>query len=81
MAMLPPPSDAELAALCERGVARRWNGRTGLSRVLRAMINESFGEMRRLPRFSRRKLGTAITAMAWDALRRADRDAAGDRTP
>jgi len=67
--MLPRPSDAAIAALCERGVARRWNGRAGLSRVLHAMVNESFGEMRRLPRFSGRKLGAAITAMAWDALR------------
>jgi AraC family transcriptional regulator, positive regulator of tynA and feaB len=67
--MLPRPSDAAIAALCERGIARRWNGRMGLSRVLHAMVNESFGEMRRLPRFSGRKLGAAITAMAWDALR------------
>ena len=47
--MLPRPSDAAIAALCERGVARRSNGRWGLSRVLHAMVNESFGEMRRLP--------------------------------
>ena len=67
--MLPRPSDAAIAALFERGVARRWNGRAGLSRVLHAMVNESFGEMRRLPRFSGRKLGAAITTMAWDALR------------
>ena len=67
--MLPPPSDAAIAALCERGVARRSNSRWGLSRVLHAMVNESFGEMRRLPIFSGRKLGAAITTMAWDALR------------
>lgn len=67
--MLPRPCDAAIADLCERGVARRWNGRIGLSRVLHAMIEESFGEMRRLPRFSGRKLGAAITTMAWDALR------------
>jgi AraC-like DNA-binding protein len=53
--MLPPPSDAAIAALFASGIARRWNGRTGLSRVLNAMINESFGEMRRLPRFSGRR--------------------------
>ncbi len=67
--MLPRPSDASIAALFERGVARRWSGRTGLSRVLHAMVNESFCEMRRLPRFSGRKLGAAIATMAWDALR------------
>lgn len=67
--MLPRPSDPVIAALCERGLARRWNGRIGLSRVLHAMVNESFGEMRRLSRFSRKKLGAAITAMTWDALR------------
>ncbi len=69
MIMLPRPSDAAIAALCERGVARRSNGRWGLSRVLHAMVNESFGEMGRLPIFSGRKLGAAITTMAWDALR------------
>ena len=67
--MLPRPSDAAIAALCERGVARRSNGRWGLSRVLHAMVNESIGEMRRLPPFSGRKLGATITTMAWDALR------------
>ena len=67
--MLPRPSDAEKAALYERGIARRSNRRWGLSRVLDAMMNESFGEMRRLPAFSGRKLGAAITTMAWDALR------------
>ncbi len=66
---LPRPSDPAIAALFERGVAHRWNGRAGLSRVLLAMVTESFGEMRRLPRFSGRKLGAAITTMAWDALR------------
>jgi AraC family transcriptional activator of tynA and feaB len=68
--MLPRPSDAAIAALIERGVARRSNGRWGLSRVLHAMIIESFGEMRRLSTpFSEKKLGAAITTMAWDALR------------
>ena len=33
------------------------------------MVNESFGEMRRLPGFSGTKLGAAITTIAWDALR------------
>ena len=67
--MLPRPSDAEKAALYERGIARRSNRRWGLSRVLHAMMNESFGEIRLLPRLSGRKLGAAITEMAWDALR------------
>ena len=67
--MLPRPSDAAIAALCERGVARQSNGRWGLSRVLHAMVNESFGEMRRVSRSGGRKLGAAITTMAWDALR------------
>ena len=67
--MLPRPSDAAKAALFECGVACRWNGRWGLSRVLHAVVNESFGEMRRLPIFSGSKLGAAIQAMTWDALR------------
>jgi AraC family transcriptional activator of tynA and feaB len=69
MMMLPRPSDAEIAALFERGIARQSNGRWGLSQVLHAMVNESFAEMRRLSRFGGRKLGGAITTMAWDALR------------
>lgn len=67
--MLPRPSDPAIAALFDRGDARRWNARTGLSRVLHAMVDESFSEMRRIPIFSGRKLGAAITSMAWDALR------------
>ena len=66
--MLPRSSDAEKADIYERGIARS-NRRWGLSRVLDAMMNESFGEMRRLPIFSGIKLGAAITTMAWDALR------------
>jgi AraC family transcriptional activator of tynA and feaB len=67
--MLPRPSDPAIAALLERGVAHRWNGRAGLSRVLLAMVSESFGEMRRLPLFSGRKLGAGIATITWDALR------------
>jgi AraC family transcriptional activator of tynA and feaB len=67
--MLPRPSDAAIAALCEGAVAHRSNGRWGLSRVLQTMVNESFGEMRRLSPFSKKKLGAAITTMAWDAIR------------
>src|SRR5271169_694252 len=67
--MLPRPSDAAIAALFERGIARQSNGGWGLSRVLHAMVNESFGEMRRLSPLGGRKLGAAITTMAWDALR------------
>jgi AraC family transcriptional activator of tynA and feaB len=67
--MLPRPSDAAIAALVERGIARQSNVRWGLSRVLHAMVKESFGEMRRLSQFSGEKLGAAITTMAWDALR------------
>lgn len=66
--MLPRPSDAEIADLCqERGVGRRSSGR--LSRVLHAVVDESFSEMRRLPESSGRKLGATISSMAWDALR------------
>ena len=67
--ILPRPSDPTVAALCECGVTRRSSGRWGLSRVLHAMVNESFAEMRRLPGSSGRKLGAAIATMAWDALR------------
>ena len=67
--MLPRPSDAAIGALFERGIARQSNGTWGLSRVLHAMVNESFGEMRRLSQFGGKKLGAAITTMAWDALR------------
>ena len=66
---LPPTSDAAILALFKDGVARRWNGRMRLSRLLHSMVNESFGEMHRLPISSGKKVGAAITAMAWDALR------------
>ena len=79
--MLPRPSDAAIAALCERGVARQSNGRWGLSRVLHAMVNESFGEMRRLSPFRRKKTGCGHYHDGMGRLARADRDAAGDRTP
>ena len=79
--MLPRPSDPAIAALCERGVAHRWNGRAGLSRVLLAMVNESFGEMRRLPAIQRKKTGRGHRHDGVGRLARTDRDAAGDRTP
>ena len=79
--MLPRPSDAAIAALFERGVARQSNGGWGLSRVLHAMVNESFGEMRRLSPFGRKKTGCGHYHDGMGRLARADRDAAGDRTP
>ena len=67
--MLPRPSDAAIASLVERGIARQSNVRWGLSRILHAMVKESFGEMRRLSQFGKKQLGGTIATMAWDALR------------
>ena len=66
---VPRPADPALAALFERGVGRHWDSRSGLSRLLHAMVCESFEEMRRLAAPSRRCLGAALTALAWQAVR------------
>jgi AraC-like DNA-binding protein len=65
----PRPADAPLSALFERGIAHRWDSKTRLGRVLRAMLSESFGEMHRFGPSNARKLGSALTSIAWDALR------------
>jgi AraC-like DNA-binding protein len=66
---LSRPSDADLLRLLEKGVARRLDGRTGMSRILQCTMLETFQQMNRLAPSSRTSLDRAITAMVWDALR------------
>ena len=66
---LPRPSDAAIVALVQRAAACRLNSRSGLSRVLHTMMTEGLDETSRLPKFSERILGAAITTMTWEALR------------
>jgi AraC-like DNA-binding protein len=63
------PADADLLGLLEQGVARRWDGRTGMSRVLQCTVLETFEQMNRLALSSRTNLDRAITDMVWAALR------------
>ena len=66
---LEQPSDPEVRRQLEQGVARRCDGRTGMSRILEATWTEAFRQMSRLAPSSGRSLQSAVTAMAWDALR------------
>lgn len=66
---LSRPSDGDLLRLLEQGVARRWDGRTGMSRVLQRTILETFEQMNRLVPSSRANLDRAVTGMVWAALR------------
>lgn len=66
---LEQPSDPELCSLLEKGVARRWDGRTGMSRILLVTLTEAFGQMSRLAPSSGKSLQRAVAAMAWEALK------------
>jgi AraC-like DNA-binding protein len=67
--VLERPCDPDLLALLERGVARRFDSKAGMSRVLRSTLDEAFKQMNRLGGRSGRCLQNVITAMTWDALR------------
>ncbi len=67
--VLERPSDPEVLALLERGVARRFESKVGISRVLQSTLAEAFNQMSRLGPRSERSLQNAISAMTWDALR------------
>jgi AraC-like DNA-binding protein len=66
---LERPSDPEVLTLLEQGVARRFDSKTGLSRVLRFTLAETFNQMHCLKHQSKKSLRAAIPAMTWDALR------------
>jgi AraC family transcriptional regulator, positive regulator of tynA and feaB len=65
---LEQPSDQEVGRQLEQGLARRCDGRTGMSRVLQATWTEAFRQMSRLAPSCGRSLQSAVTAIAWDAL-------------
>jgi AraC-like protein len=66
---LERPSDPEVCGVLEQGVARRWDGKTGLSRVLQSTVTEAFNQLNCLRHASGKSLQRAVTGMAWDALR------------
>lgn len=66
---LERPSDPEVLTLLERGVARRFDSKTGLSRVLQSTLAETFNQMHCLKHQSKKSLQAAVSAMTWDALR------------
>lgn len=66
---LDRPAEPELLSLLASGVARRWNGTTGISRVLQASLREAFNQMSCLRYSSEIALQRALVGMAWDAIR------------
>jgi AraC family transcriptional regulator, positive regulator of tynA and feaB len=66
---LERPSDPELLTLLEQGMARRFDSKSGLSRVLQFTLAETFNQMHCLKHQSKKSLQAAISAMTWDALR------------
>lgn len=66
---LERPSDPELLGLLARGIARRWNGTTGASRILQATLTETFNQMNCLGSFSETGLQRALAKLVWTALR------------
>jgi AraC-like DNA-binding protein len=66
---LERPTDPELIDLLQRGVARRWDGKTGLSRVLQSTVIETFNQLSGLGPSGGKSLQKAVTTMAWGAVR------------
>lgn len=66
---LERPSDPEVLTLLEQAMARRFDSKTGLSRVLQFTLVETFNQMYCLKHQSKKGLQAAISAMTWDALR------------
>ncbi|CAA2142464.1 helix-turn-helix domain-containing protein [Hyphomicrobium sp. ghe19] len=67
--VLERPCTPDILALLEQGVARRFDSKAGMSRVLRSTLDEAFQQMNRLGGRSGRCLRKVITAMTWDAVR------------
>jgi AraC-like DNA-binding protein len=66
---LSRPSDPELQRLLSEGSTTRLDGKIGVSRVLQRTLTEIFDQMGRISPASGEALRTAVTAMAWEALR------------
>lgn len=66
---LERPRDPELRELFEQAAGRRLDGKTGVSRVMQAMLNETFGQLDRLTLHSASGLGRTLANTTWDALR------------
>lgn len=66
---LARPTDPELQRLLREGMAIRFDGKIGVSRILQRNLIEIFGQLNRISPASGNALCTAVTTMAWDALR------------
>jgi len=64
----PRPADPALHALIERGVGRRFDGKTGVGRVVQAMVHEAFGQVPRLEASAASAVADAIGALLWRAI-------------
>ena len=63
------PSDEELGGLVDHVIGRPLDGRTGLSRIMRATLTETFEQMNRVSAAGSRRLHNTLVSMAWDAVR------------
>jgi AraC-like DNA-binding protein len=68
---LERPSDPEVLALLTRAFGRRCRATTGVSRILKATLKETFDQMNCLRHVGDAGLEQAIAGMAWHALREA----------
>jgi AraC family transcriptional regulator, positive regulator of tynA and feaB len=66
---LERPSDPELRGLLEQGAGHRWDGKTGMSRVLLSTLGEAFDQLNQFRHASGTSLHKAASAMVWAALR------------
>lgn len=65
---LERPHGPEMGALTDQGIGRRWDGKTGLARVLQAVLSQTFGQLDHLAPQSGRSLEKTIATLTWDAL-------------
>jgi AraC-like DNA-binding protein len=61
-------ADPGLADLIARGIARRFDGKTGAARILNVMLREVMSQLHHLAPYSAKGLASALTATAWHAL-------------
>lgn len=62
------PVAPELNDLIVRGIARRFDGKSGIGRILHALVGETFGQMHSLASYSATGIANAIIATTWNAL-------------
>lgn len=65
---LQRPRDSQLHLLLSQGAGRRWDGKTGLSRIVQSMLSQTFDQLDHLTPRSARSLERTINGLTWDAL-------------